>query len=238
MISAVVLAGGKGRRMHSDISKQFILLDDKPILFYTIKKFIDSGIIDKIVVVAAKDELEFCKKEVIEKYNLDVYKVICGGKERQDSVYNALLELKNTDTDIVLIHDGARPFVSERIIENAAAYAKKYKCAAPGVMPKDTIKLIDNSNFSVSTFDRNSLVAVQTPQAFDYNLILKCHTEVNKRGINVTDDTMVAEIFNNDVYIFKGDYKNIKITTDEDLILAKYFIGHSDTVDIKDKRSL
>lgn len=226
MISAVILAGGKGRRMHSDVSKQFILLDDKPVLFYTIKKFINSGIIDKIVVVAAEDELEFCRNEVIKKYNLDVYKVVCGGKERQDSVYNALLSLKDTDTDIVLIHDGARPFVSERIIKDAAAYAKKYKCAAPGVTPKDTIKVVDKSKFSVSTPDRSSLVAVQTPQAFDYNLILECHKNIRKKSINVTDDTMAAEMFNNDVYIFEGDYKNIKITTPEDLILAKYFIEY------------
>ena len=158
MVSAIKLAGGKGKRMGKDISKQFILVKDKPIIYYTIKKFSDCKLIDEIILVLPKDEIEYCKKEVLEKYSLKVDKIIAGGKERQDSVYNGLKALKNSD--IVLIHDGARPFVSEKIILDGIENAKKYGAAAPGVMPKDTIKVKDDFSFSKETLKRESLIAI------------------------------------------------------------------------------
>ncbi len=222
MVSAIVLAGGRGKRMGSVQSKQYINLNRKPILYYTLKQFIKNEFIDKIVLVIPEDENDYCKKEVLEKYQLKVDKIVFGGSERQDSVYNALIELK--DSSVVLIHDGARPFVSQRIINDAIKYAKEYKAAAPGVMPKDTIKIKDKDNFSISTLDRSRTVAIQTPQAFDFNLIYECHTKIKESGISVTDDTMVAEFFGNKVYIYDGEYTNIKITTPEDLILAEYLV--------------
>ncbi len=222
MVSAIVLAGGRGKRMGSVQSKQYINLNGKPILYYTLKQFIKNKFIDKVVLVIPEDESDYCKKEVLEKYQLKVDEIVFGGSERQDSVYNALMKLE--DSAVVLIHDGARPFVSQKIINDAIKYAKVYKATAPGVMPKDTIKIKDEDNFSINTLDRNRTVAIQTPQAFDFNLIYECHKKIKESGISVTDDTMVAEFFGNKVYIYDGDYTNIKITTPEDLILAEHLV--------------
>lgn len=223
MVTAILLAGGKGKRMASSKSKQYIELEGKPILYYTIKHFMNNDLIDDIILVLSEDEIDYCKDEVLKKYNLKINKIVSGGRERQESVYNGLIAANGTD--IVLIHDAARPFVSKRIINDSIKYAERYKAAAPGVMPKDTIKLKNEKNFSVETPDRNKLVSVQTPQAFEYNMILKCHRKIKEMGISVTDDTMVVELFGNNVYIFDGEYTNIKITTPEDMILAKYLVN-------------
>lgn len=222
MTSVIILAGGKGKRMGSTVSKQFIEIKGKPILYYTLKKFINNKNIGEIVLVLPEDEIEYCKKEVLEKYSINVDKIVKGGAERQDSVYNALKSLNKTD--IVLIHDGARPIISDRIIDDGIKYAEIYGAAAPGVMPKDTIKIKDNKNFSVNTPDRNSLIAIQTPQVFKYEDILKCHEMVRKNKDVVTDDTMVAEKYGYNVYLYEGEYTNIKITTPDDIILAERLV--------------
>ena len=220
MNAVIILAGGKGSRMGAEVSKQFILINNKPVLYYTIEKFKKCKNIDRIVLVLPKAEIEYCKTFVLDKYSLDIDIIVEGGRERQDSVYNGLKAC--SDCDIVLIHDGARPFVSERIIEEGIKYAEIYGAAAPGVMPKDTIKIKDSHSFSKETPNRSDLVAIQTPQVFKYNIINTCHEKVKEDNISVTDDTMVAEMFNNKVYLYEGDYMNIKITTPEDLILAEY----------------
>lgn len=219
MVSAIILAGGKGTRMGRNINKQYIEINGKPIIYHTIKQFKKCSKIDEIILVLPKDEIEYCKVNVLEKYNLCVDKIVSGGKERQDSVLNGLNAIENCE--IVLIHDGARPFTSKRIIEEGIENCKKYGAAAPGVMPKDTIKIRDLDNFSIETLDRNSLVAIQTPQIFKYNMIYDCHNKVVDEGVVVTDDTMVVERYNNKVYLYDGCYTNIKITTPEDLLLAE-----------------
>ena len=222
MISAIILAGGKGTRMGANISKQYIKLKGKPILYYTIKRFSESKDIDKIILVLPKDEIDYCKEKVLDKYSLHVDLIVEGGKERQGSVMNALNEL--IDEEIVLIHDGARPFVSQRIIDEGIKYARLYGASAPGVMPKDTIKIKGDNNFALSTPDRNTLVAIQTPQVFKFGIIKECHKKVKEEDIKVTDDTMVVETYGNKVYLYEGDYTNIKVTTPEDLILAEKLI--------------
>lgn len=196
----------------------------KPIIYYTIKKFSENKKIDNIVVVLSKDEVGYFKENILEKYNLKVDNIVIGGTERQDSVYNGLKSLEDTNTDIVLIHDGARPFISDRIIDDGIKFAQVYGACAPGVMPKDTIKIKNESNFSVSTPDRGSLVAIQTPQVFKFNEILECHEKIKINNIVVTDDTMVAEKFGYSVYLYDGEYTNIKVTTPEDLILGEKLI--------------
>lgn len=222
MVYAIILAGGKGKRMGFKISKQYIELREKPILYYTLTKFINCKDINKIVLVLPKDEIDYCKKNILDKYSLTVDKIVEGGKERQDSVYNALEEIEKTD--IILIHDGARPFVSNRIIEDGIKLAKLYGGAAPGVIPKDTIKVKDNSGFSKETLVRDTLLAIQTPQCFKLDIIKSCHKKVKEANISVTDDTMVVEMYGNKVYLYEGDYTNIKVTTPEDLILAEKLI--------------
>ena len=224
MISAIILAGGKGKRMGASVSKQFIELKGKPIIYYTIKKFEENKNIDNIVVVLPPDELSYFKEEILKKYSLKIDKIVLGGTERQDSVYNALKSIADTETDIVLIHDGARPFISNRIINDGIKYANEYGAAAPGVMPKDTIKVKNENNFSINTPDRSSLVAIQTPQVFKYKEILKCHEKVKVNKEVVTDDTMVAEKYGYKVYLYEGEYTNIKVTTPEDLILGEMLI--------------
>ncbi len=224
MISAIILAGGKGKRMGASVSKQFIELKGKPIIYYTIKKFEENKNIDNIVVVLPPDEVSYFKEEILKKYSLKIDKIVLGGTERQDSVYNALKSIADTETDIVLIHDGARPFISNRIINDGIKYANEYGAAAPGVMPKDTIKVKNENNFSINTPDRSSLVAIQTPQVFKYKEILKCHEKVKVNKEVVTDDTMVAEKYGYKVYLYEGEYTNIKVTTPEDLILGEMLI--------------
>ena len=224
MISAIILAGGKGKRMGASVSKQFIELKGKPIIYYTIKKFEENKNIDNIVVVLPPYEVSYFKEEILKKYSLKIDKIVLGGTERQDSVYNALKSIADTETDIVLIHDGARPFISNRIINDGIKYANEYGAAAPGVMPKDTIKVKNENNFSINTPDRSSLVAIQTPQVFKYKEILKCHEKVKVNKEVVTDDTMVAEKYGYKVYLYEGEYTNIKVTTPEDLILGEMLI--------------
>lgn len=224
MISAIILAGGKGKRMNSSISKQFIEIKGKPIIYYTIKKFNDNKKIDNIVVVLSQEEIEYFKENILKKYDLKVDKIVIGGAERQDSVYNGLKSLENTETDIVLIHDGARPFISDRIIEDGIKYASIYGACAPGVMPKDTIKIKEKNNFSIDTPNRETLVAIQTPQVFKFREILECHEKVKMDKVVVTDDTMVVERYGTKVYLYDGEYTNIKVTTPEDLILGEKLI--------------
>ena len=224
MISAIILAGGKGKRMGSAISKQFIDIKGKPIIYYTLKKFSENKKIDNIIVVLPEDEVKYFKENILKKYELRINKIVIGGKERQDSVYNALKSLKNSSTDIVLIHDGARPFISERIINEGIKFAEIYGAAAPGVMPKDTIKVKNEKNFSIDTPNRVNLVSIQTPQVFKFDEILECHEKIRYNGEKVTDDTMVVEKYGYSVYLYDGEYTNIKVTTPEDLILAERFI--------------
>lgn len=218
-VCAIILAAGKGLRMKAGINKQFICIQEKPVLYYTLNAFAGNKFIDEIILVAAKDEIDYCKNEIVNKYSISkVTKVIEGGEERYNSVYNGLISLENCD--IVLIHDGARPFVSNKIINEGIEFAKVYGAAACGVVPKDTIKVRDNVGISKDSLDRKKLFCVQTPQCFKYSLILEAHKKLVNRKM-ITDDTMVVELFGSKVYLYEGDYFNIKITTPEDLILAK-----------------
>ncbi|GKX68794.1 2-C-methyl-D-erythritol 4-phosphate cytidylyltransferase [Inconstantimicrobium mannanitabidum] len=219
-VAAIILAGGRGTRMNMDKSKQFLSLNGKPLIYYTIKAFEQNPNVDSIILVLPKNEIDYCVKEVIQKYNLKIDDLVEGGKERQDSVYNALNRLQ--DCDVVLIHDGARPFVTTEIIDKGIEFAKLYGAAAPGVTPKDTIKVKDKDNFSISTPERSSLVAIQTPQCFRYDIIKKCHDNIKENQVQVTDDTMAVERYAHKVYIYEGEYTNIKVTTPEDLIIAEH----------------
>ena len=220
MVTAIILSGGRGKRLGAGISKQYVKLQGKPILQYTINQFMKNSMVDKIILVLPKDEIDYCKTNVIDKYGLKIDKIVSGGSERSESVYNALTSISNTDT--VLIHDGARPFVSQQIINNAIKYSQNYKAAAPGVVPKDTIKVRGSNGFSKETLERDKLVAIQTPQAFDYKMILEAHRKIRLLGISVTDDTSVIEKIGKKVFLFDGEYNNIKITTADDLILGEY----------------
>lgn len=217
---AIVLAGGKGTRMGKGINKLFLKLKDRPILAYTLEAFEKNQYIDSIILVAAKDEIEYCTSEIILKYSFKkVKKIVCGGENRQQSVLNGLKAAK--ECDIVIIHDGARPFVSDKIICDGIKYANMYGACACGVKPKDTIKVKNDMGFSDYTLDRNKLFCVQTPQSFKVDIILGSHNHILSKNVCVTDDTMVAEMCGHNVFLYEGSYTNIKITTPDDLLLGE-----------------
>lgn len=217
---ALIVAAGKGSRMGADVNKQFLKIKDKPVIYYSLNTFSKNEQIDEIVIVAAENEIEYMQSEIVDKYKIDkVSKIVPGGKERSISVYNGLIAIQSCN--IVLIHDGARPFVDDRIISEGIKYAKEYGACTCGVTPKDTIKIKDPNGFSEGTPNRDTLFSVQTPQCFNYQLIKECHNKAQIDKLIVTDDTMVAESYGNKVFLYKGSYNNIKITTPEDLSIAE-----------------
>lgn len=219
----IIVAAGKGKRMGSTISKQYLNIKGKPLLFYTLMTFSKCNLIDDIILVTGENEIDYCKTEIVEKYGISkVSQIVKGGDQRQNSVLNGLLAVKGSD--IVLIHDGARPFVDYVIIKEGIKFAKLYGACACGVTPKDTIKEKNYEGFVVDTLDRSFLVNVQTPQCFKYDLILDCHKRLLEEGKYVTDDTMVVERYGHKVFLYEGSYNNIKITTPEDLIIGEKII--------------
>ena len=227
MNGVVIVAAGTGSRMNMGINKQFIKLEGKEVIVYTIEKFYNNPNIDDIVVVIKESESEFFKKEIIERYNFKNIKIAYGGKERQDSVYNGL-KLLDEKCDIVLIHDGARPFVSNKTIDTCIEEAKEHKAIVVGVPVKDTIKVIDSNNNIVDTPNRSVLWAVQTPQTFNYNILLNAYEDAFESGFYGTDDAMLVERIGHKVKMVEGSYNNIKITTKEDLSIGSQILNSRD----------
>ena len=227
MNGVVIVAAGTGSRMNMGINKQFIKLEGKEIIAYTIEKFYNNSNVEDIVVVVKEDESEFFKKEILDKYNFKNVKIAYGGKERQDSVYNGL-KLLDEKCDVVLIHDGARPFVSDKIIDKSIEEAKEHKAIVVGVPVKDTIKVIDNDKNIVDTPNRSVLWAVQTPQTFDYNILIDAYKDAFKNKFYGTDDAMLVERIGYKVKMLEGSYNNIKITTQEDLNVGSQILRVQD----------
>ena len=220
MNSVVIVSAGRGSRMKADINKQFLKLQNKEVIAHTIDKFYNNENIGEIIVVVREDEAEFFKINIIEKYGYKNIKIAFGGSERQDSVYNGL-KMVDENCKIVLIHDGARPFVNNETIDSAIESAKENKCVIVGVPVKDTIKVIDENNNVCDTPDRSTLWSIQTPQVFDYSLIMKAHEKAREDNYYGTDDSMLMEYFGQKVKVVEGSYNNIKITTPEDLKIGE-----------------
>ena len=221
---AIVLAAGQGKRMGADIQKQYMLLKERPVLYYSLKQFEESDV-DAIVLVVGKGEIEYCKREIVEKYGFQkISAIIEGGKERYESVYLGLEAIQNAD--YVLIHDGARPLLTKEIIVKSMEQVKQYKACVVGMPVKDTIKIIDEKEFAKETPDRSILWLVQTPQTFSFDLVKSSYRKMMEReDETVTDDAMVVEQYgNHKVKLIKGDYENIKITTPEDLFIAELLL--------------
>lgn len=223
MNGVVIVAAGSGSRMNMGINKQFIKLKDKEIIVYTLEKFYKHKSIDEIVVVVKEEEEEFFRKEIIDKYNFKNIKLAYGGKERQNSVYNGL-KLLDKKCDIVLVHDGARPFISEKLIDNCIEEAKNHNAVVVGVPVKDTIKVINEENDIVDTPERSKLWAVQTPQTFNYDVLVKSYEDAFKNNFYGTDDAMLVERIGYKVKMIEGSYNNIKITTQEDLNIGNQIL--------------
>ena len=231
--TAIVLAAGQGRRMRTKIQKQYLELDGKPVLYYSLHVFERSEMIDDIILVVGEGQESYCRSEIIQKYHLTKVKaVIPGGKERYESVYFALKymdEQKNVagaaSEGIVFIHDGARPFVDEAMIQRAYSEVNVQGACVVGMPVKDTIKIVDEKNFAKDTPDRRTLWMIQTPQVFKTSLVQKAYFKLMKQEeIQVTDDAMVVEqMLAYPVKLVEGSYENIKITTPEDIGVAECF---------------
>lgn len=226
---AVVLAAGSGKRMHSDIKKQFLLIQDKPVIYYSLQTF-QQSFIDEIALVVSEEDRDYCKKNIVDQYGFSKVKYIeAGGKERYHSVAAGLACL--TDCDYIFIHDGARPMITEKILERAYECVKKNDACVVGMPVKDTIKIADKNGFIHQTPDRNLVWMIQTPQVFESTLIKEAYSrllaqeeDLKEQGIHITDDAMVVEtLMKHPVKLVEGSYENIKITTPEDLLIAKNF---------------
>ena len=224
--TAIVLAAGSGKRMNSKVHKQYLIIQDRPVLYYSLKAFEDSAV-DEIVLVVGKGEEKFCRKEIVDKYGISKVKAIVeGGKERYHSVFEGLKH--TSDADYVLIHDGARPFVNQDIIRRCMQEVQKYQACVVGMPVKDTIKIADEEGYAKQTPDRKNVWMIQTPQTFSYALIYEAYEEMLKtEDTAITDDAMVLErIKGKKSKLIEGSYRNIKITTPEDLLIANVYLQH------------
>lgn len=224
--AAIVLAAGSGKRMNSQVHKQYLIIQDRPVLYYSLKEFEDSAV-DEIVLVVGKGEEEFCRREIVDKYGISKVKAIVeGGKERYHSVFEGLKQ--TSDADYVLIHDGARPFVNQDNIRRCMQEVQKYQACVVGMPVKDTIKIADEEGYAKQTPDRKNVWMIQTPQTFSYALIYEAYEEMLKtEDTAITDDAMVLErIKGKKSKLIEGSYRNIKITTPEDLLIANVYLQH------------
>lgn len=238
--TAVVLAAGSGRRMHTSTAKQFMMLSGKPLIWYSLQAVEQSEIIDDCILVTGKADIPYVRQEIVGKYRFaKVTDVIEGGDERYASVCNAMQYIADGRQPIpnvdgyVFIHDGARPFLTEEILQSTYEAVREYGACVAAVPSKDTIKLADEQGFAASTPDRRLVWNIQTPQVFETKLITGAYAELEReiprlreQGITVTDDASVVELFTQrKVKLAMGAYENIKITTPEDISTAEGFVG-------------
>ena len=230
---AIVLSAGQGKRMGTSIQKQYIELCGKPIICYCLEAFEKSEIIDDVIMVAGAGQEDYVTEEIVNKYHFGkVRAVVSGGKERYDSVWNGLKAVRDgmageeAKEGYVYIHDGARPFIDNGIIERGLMAAAQTGASVVGMPSKDTVKIADAEGNVSETPDRSSVWIVQTPQIFRYPLIYDAYTSILKKEMTgITDDAMVAEHETGvKIRFSEGSYRNIKITTPEDLVIAEAFL--------------
>ena len=228
--TAIVLAAGQGKRMNSDVRKQYLLIQDKPVLWYALDAF-EKSFVQKVVLVVSEEDIEYVKTEIVEKYRFQkVCAIVKGGKERYHSVACGIEAAG--PCDYIFIHDGARPFVDDAMLQRLLQDVKAYNACVAGMPVKDTIKIADEKGFAKTTPNRNLVWQVQTPQVFSYALIKEAYETLLReeenllsRGIKITDDAMVVETFSDQpVKLTEGSYHNIKITTPEDLVFASEYV--------------
>jgi 2-C-methyl-D-erythritol 4-phosphate cytidylyltransferase len=217
---AIIVAGGSGKRIEGNLPKQFLMLGGKPILAHTIEKFESCDSVDEIVLVVPEDHLGYCSQAIVDKHTFSkIRKIVCGGKERQDSVYQGLKACSNS-TSIVAIHDGVRPLISMMMIFKSIELCREKRAVILAVPVNDTIKQVENG-LVINTLDRRKFWLVQTPQVFEYKLIMEAHKKAREKNFVGTDDSALVERLGCEVSVLEGTYNNIKITTAEDLLVAE-----------------
>ncbi len=225
-VIVLIPAAGIGKRMQAGVNKQYLQLGGMPIVGRTISLFQDAPCIDDIYVITPEQEIPYCRTEVVERYGFTkVRGIVPGGRERQHSVLNGLRAIDGTEEDaVILIHDGVRPFINQHILEHAVTTAREYDGALVAVPAKDTVKVVVEGIVR-DTPPRESIWLAQTPQAFRYGVIRAAHEMADAEGFLGTDDASLVERMGREVHIVLGDYRNIKITTPEDLLLAEAFLN-------------
>lgn len=219
-VCAIIVAAGRGSRMNMDINKQYADIGGKPVLARTIQAFEDSGRVDAIIVVVNEQDILYCKQNIVECYGFGKVRVlVSGGETRQESVSRGLRQAG--DEGVILIHDGARPFITPEIIDSSISAAEEFGAACVAVPVKDTIKSADGEDFVTSTLDRSCLWSIQTPQSFKAYIIKNAHRAAQADGFSGTDDAVLVERLGHRLKLVMGSYFNIKITTREDLVLAE-----------------
>ena len=218
---AIILAGGAGKRMGTATNKQFLLIDKKPIIVHTLQIFEDCRSIDGIYLVVNQKDLPLIQEEILETYRFNkLMKLVIGGKLRQDSVRNGLEAIENP-CDIVIIHDGARPLVSPSFIEKGISLMDVFDAVIPALPVKDTVKSVSKEGFVSKTLARDTLWNIQTPQTFKFELILKAYRDGMAKKLHGYDDATFVEHLGKKIKVIEGSPYNIKITTPEDLVVAR-----------------
>jgi len=221
---AVIVSAGKGHRFMKGKKKQFYFLADKPILAHTLDKFENCPLIRSILLVVGPEDMDYCLKEIIEKYQYrKISQVVPGGKRRQESVKNGI-DVLPKGVDIVVIHDGVRPFVTKEMIEESIRSAIRFQAVVMAMPVKETIKMAQRDGKVLKTLDRESLWQIQTPQTFQVNVIKEAYHRAMEDGFIGTDDASLVERLGVEVHILPGSYTNMKITTPEDLMLANFIL--------------
>ena len=224
-VTAIIVAGGSGTRMGIDFNKLFLSIDEKPVIAYTLDVFENCREVDDIIIVAAEKDFNFVK-EIIEAFEYEkVSNIVVGGATRQESVKKGLSALSD-DCDIVLIHDGARPLVTNQSVLNCIEETVKNGAAALGTPVKDTIKSSDTDGFIKDTVPRDGLYLIQTPQGFDRNLIVDAHNFALENGLDATDDCKLVEALGKKVAIVPSESSNIKLTTPDDYFIISALLAY------------
>ncbi|MFC1814382.1 2-C-methyl-D-erythritol 4-phosphate cytidylyltransferase [Thermodesulfobacteriota bacterium] len=224
MVSAIVVAAGKGVRMGNTISKQYLRLGERPILGHTLMTIDACQLVDKIYLVVPAGDFDFCRQNIIAPLKLSKeIKLVPGGAARQDSVYNGLLKIEEK-AGIVVIHDGVRPFVLPEQLAMCINGAKESGACILGIPAVDTLKKVNEAGFIKATIGREGVWHAQTPQAFKFDLIIKAHKKARQAGYVASDDALLVERLGEKITMLAGSIYNIKITTKEDLLLAQAII--------------
>ena len=225
-ISALIPSAGLGLRMGGDTRKQYLHISEKPIAVHTLLRFQSLAEIGQIILIVPKDDIPFCERDIVSRFQLHkVKKIIAGGKERQDSVYNGLKALDG-DEDIVIVHDGVRPFATASMIRESIRVASASGAAIVAIPVKDTLKSVSKEGRIERTVDRNGLWQAQTPQTFQRELLHRAYDKAMMENFYGTDDASLVERLGETVCVVRGSEFNIKITTPRDLVLAEGILRH------------
>jgi len=213
--SAIIVAAGSSKRLGTKINKPYIDLNGKPLIVHSLQAFAGATEIKEIIIVVRKEDEALCQS-IVKHEGIKIVRFVEGGKERQDSVYNGLKKVRK-DCKIVLVHDAARPYIDTGFVEKLISDASKHRAVVPVLPVKETVKKSSTGKYVDETHDRKKLFLAQTPQVFDYQLLLKAYSRAAEDGFSGTDDSMLVERMGTKVMLVPGDEKNIKITVKEDL---------------------